>query len=347
MQIFIYSSISYRMSMDPQSPLESVRYVDPRTFGHCDYHDHLVSFNEALQERVAGHLAPWMNGDMAHLAVSATGSDARHEKGPASLIELLFFVDDSHSHDQDVTHKLRSFADNTPDAHIWLDGLEIKDVRNDQLYKCIIQNDPTSEITLISPSRIFDARYLCGSEGIFQEAKHKLVGEILGEEGSRIADRVTDSARNHRHVAATGQQRYKGMPKNHYDLESGIAVYDPEKGLYSFKQGPLRAIQFSLVRDQIRALRNGADVSRIIKLPQNTVQKVNALQANDLMAVSPQEVRDLADNYKFFLWQYHKPQIAYTNGGNTEMGFDAREVKERCQAVDALTGRQLLRYSTK
>jgi hypothetical protein len=84
------------------------------------------------------------------------------------------------------------------------------------------------------------------------------------------------------------------------------------------------------------------EFEQIAKLPANTIQKLHLLEVDGISALSGSELSDLSDNYKYFLWLYHKSQNAY-NKGSTQIVFDSFEVKERCKSIADLCSKQIIK----
>lgn len=321
----------------------SVTYIDPNSQNHVDYFDHLEAFNAGSQRRISSRLNDVLGSNMENIAIATTGSDARLEKGPVSLAELTLFVRD-HGNIERVHPILRDFVFNGSDKE-YFEGVELKDLDRDKMYKFFTEYGNPNSSVLVSPNRIFDARILAGDQRVLDFAGQKLVAELTGEEGQSISGAVRDRLRQHRRTTVSGLQRYKQQDVKHFDLESGISFYDPTNNLHSFKQGPLRAVQYALVADLISGLRAGTlNPNAVLTLPQNTVDKLHAIEVEGLSALSPTASRDLADSYKFFLHLYHKAQHAYSRRGVKETGFDSRDVAERCKSLRDICAKSIVKY---
>jgi hypothetical protein len=329
------------MAIDTQNTPEQVKlslqfgpsYVDPSGQDYGEYFDHLVAYNRVAQSRLSRVLNDFCQGDVQDVSINTTGSDARLEKGPVSQVELLVLKRDSLDA-YFCSEKLKDFSASYPEFG---DDPEIKTLGMDSMAYAVLGRGSSEEIILLSPNRIFDARFLYGDEALFKEAKVNLVRELQGNESKSIFSRMKSKTRDHRKVTITGVQDYKGKQLVHYNPQTGIVYYNPQEKVFSFKQGPLRAVQFALVRDMIKGLRHGRmHLEELFDLPIGTVSKLYALEVSGKSSVPPAEVRDLADCYKYFLWQYHRSQRDYCENGTKERGFDTNEVKERLEAVDRI-----------
>ncbi|MEK6911060.1 MAG: hypothetical protein AABW82_04775 [Nanoarchaeota archaeon] len=321
----------------------TAKYVDPNAQDYVSYFDHLKAFNDRIQRKVSGELGILLK-DVPTVAVATTGSDARLEKGPVSLIELMLFFREP-SKVQEVHPIVRDYAFKSSDA-AFFEGVETKNVETDLMHQCDLYAKSGDRVKLISPNRIFDAGFLAGDEEVLRSGKRKLISELVSEDFRSVVDKMRDKVKEHRKVTLTGKQRYKGQDLMHYDIDAGIATYDPSNNQHSFKQGPLRAVQFALVSEIIRGLRSGyLSPNAVVDLPSNTVSKLHDLEVGGLSSLSTESARDLADSYKFFLHKYHQSQSAYSHKGLKEIGFDSAEVRERCKLIDKITSSPIVRTS--
>ncbi|MDP6642410.1 MAG: hypothetical protein QGF74_03460 [Candidatus Nanoarchaeia archaeon] len=332
-----------------KEPIELAKHVDPNKLGHSEYFDHLLAFNQLFQEKVVGVISSrfhnFMDISCSNFCIATTGSDARLEKGPKSLVEVVLFVEDFDDCDR-VIQTMDSYVSTKPGIKIFDNEVEVKDIDQEKLSETTFHKGTPQEFGIKSPNRVFDARYLFGDDHIFKKAKRKLSKELKSPYGKRVLESIKKKAKEQQRIILKGTQRYRGEEVAHYDLKDGRAFYDPNKGIWSFKQGPLRAVQFALVRDMIRGLREGQDMEDIVYLPQNTVAKMNALGVQDHTLLSPENVGELCDHYKYFLQAYHKSQEHYSNEGKTELEFNEinkREIRNRARSLDKLLTAQKLR----
>lgn len=328
----------------------NLKYVDPSTQNHRDYFDHLQAYNRGVHRRLARRLSDGFSSRLYGSSLATTGSDARLEKGPVSMIELLLFANPD-VRPEGIVGDLRHYFSDV-EATLNLEGIEAKDIESGKLYELILEGpDRETPIRLVSPNRVFDARFVAGNEEVFQRGKFNLGLELIGPEGKRVFGRVKDKCKEHLRVTERGTQRYKGEEVLHFDLEGGISYYDPENGLHSFKQGPLRAVQYALVRDSIGKIRSAEEdkfeeiTSDVLAFPINTVNKLNHLEVEGISALSYDELRDLTDSYKYFLWLYHQSQKSFSERNVKMIGFDSGEVRERLSAVRQIAGKNIMKIA--
>ena len=137
-------------------------------------------------------------------------------------------------------------------------------------------------------------------------------------------------------VSTTGIQKYNARTNlRHFDVEEGVAHYDPDRRVCGFKMGPMRLVQFAIMQDVISFYRQNpsAPGDLLFNMPANTADKLFYFEAEGAMALHPIEVKELVDSYNYFLWFYHKQQEAFERLGSTELLLNRPEVRERLHSI--------------
>jgi hypothetical protein len=317
-------------------------YVNPNIRGYNEYFDHLIAFNKRTQEGCKRDMQSCLAGLEDGWAIATTGSDARLEKGPVSPIETVLFTL-GRSGDNEMLCRLKDCISRTETLSLYDQDIDVRDISKGRLSEMTVNKGQPNQFSLISPNRMLDVGLMFGNESIYRAARDTFFSELTSELGSSIFEKVKDRTKEHRFVTSTGTQKYsRGELLKHFDLDNGLAYYNPQQKVWSFKQGPIRAIQYALVRDIIKYLRHGGNKNLVSSLPSNTIEKLNLLEVDHLLALSHNQLSDLSDNYKYFLWAYHKSQNAY-KCGLSQVDFDAVEVRERCKTVDAICSSSLIK----
>lgn len=327
-----------------QEKSSEVKYIDPINRGHNDYYDHLTAFNSSVQKRLVSELEELFEGFDDNFCISVTGSDARLEKSTISLIEAVLLTPGTPN--PDLVKELDEYVEESyGSSEFDACYLEKKDLSRDKSFEFVLNRGTPNQIILVSPNRVLDNRILYGNQDLDKKLRHLLAAELISkEDGSSVFERVKDKVKEHRKVTIAGVQRYKGQDLVHYNPEEGVAYYDPEASIWSFKQGPLRAVQYALVRDIVKAIRAGADPDSFLFLPQNTVAKLNTVEVEGKTDLSTAQIKDLTDCYKYFLWLYHKSQTEYCGTNHSQQTrFDPKEVKERCRTIDSICQQQIIK----
>jgi len=318
------------------------KYINPFDRSYLSYNDHLVAFNREFQKEISEELSNVFEGFEETIAVATPGSDARLEKGPVSLIEIILFYKDP-SNFEKVSEKIKSYVSERKDINLYDQNIEIKNINKDKMYEFKIRREEHDEVRVISPNRVFDARILFATNDIYPQLIKKFVDELNSRKGKLIFKNTKEKAKEHQRVTASGLQKYKGKEIIHYNFREGVAFYDTEKNLCSFKQGPLRAVQYALVRDAIKKTKMGLNYEIIFSLPKNTVEKLFRIEVEGITSLSPLQMEDLSNCYKYFLHLYHKSQINYKKNFIKETEFDSKEVKERCKSLENLCKLQIIK----
>lgn len=309
-------------------------HLDPFEEDYRNYADHIISFNGVVRELVSEKLSDLFYDVDQGISIVTTGSDARLEKGPVSPIEFILLsnplIDEDELRDRFEASALMN-CDILP-----VERLESKVVGRDELSYVYFGEERNSQ-RLLSPNRFIDSVQLYGDEDLYSFAKKQFAEEITSEGlGRSIFLKIKDKLRDHKKITKTGRQKYHGNTITQFDIEEGVAFYKPEKGYWSFKQGPLRAVQYALVRDGIASMRSGIDSSEVLDLPANTVKKLRALQVKG-HTNSNDSVNELVDHYRFFLHLYHQSQSLYAGEhSNTTLPFDKADVKDRLYRINEL-----------
>ncbi|HLG24442.1 MAG TPA: hypothetical protein VI564_05940 [Candidatus Nanoarchaeia archaeon] len=319
---------------------ELPRWINPyEEDSYRYYYGSLHIFNESLQKTMSKFLGFMKYGFQEHYALTATGSDGRFEKGPQSKIEILMLKKEGSEFDEEI----REFEDKLkhPPFAYFFDSLEVKNLDSHTL--SYFRNDPKR----VHPTRMFDMRFLGGNRALMEEAYNVLFREITEEEGARIRHYVRDSKDIAKKVMKRGKQSFGGETFTHYDLESGIAYYGPrenERGMFtSFKNGPLRYIQYEFADELIKYLRSTQDEGALHNLPKGTIERFLMLEPGVTTKLSPSEISDIVDNYAYFLHLLHMSEFKYRNG-NGMTSFYVPEVKERINALESIMRNGVLKY---
>ena len=233
-------------------------YVSPPYISpfHRDYHSytaHLRAFNRKLQSNIRKLLQPLIGSDLADGAtLYTTGSDGRLEKGPVSPLEFILLVNPQKTVDVlSILTKLQEFKGGFTE-----DSVEVKALGTDSM------NRYNNDHTLTYPQRILDLSYILGTSELGYAAVIQLVDEWRGKTGKNNFRTLLKKERDFKSISNSGLQILgENRGKQHYDVNEGISFYNPEKRLWSFKLGPLRYVQFALVRDLMKIYRQKGDLS--------------------------------------------------------------------------------------
>lgn len=308
------------------------RFVDPRSRNYTTYHNQLEQYGLSFQRQITQALCSEFPGQEvdASYSISTTGSDGRLEKGPQSKIELVIFGYKEKQKDPETAlAKVRGWLGDSLFPEI-----EFKNVGR------LFLSGYMGDINRPYPTRVLDSRFLYGNYRQNHAALMQIATELNLDAGRTIIDKFKDYLRRAKKITREGKGRFKGREVTHFDLNDGVAFYDNESvgiARSSFKQGPLRLVQFGLTSEIMRKIRNkDFDLDLLDHMPQNTVDRILFFETEGKAKLPHQKIESLVDNYMFFLWQYHLAQENWRIDRKKETGFDKIEVKERLKDLTSL-----------
>ncbi len=270
------------------------------------------------------------------IAIVATGSDGRKEKGSGSLVEPVII------HDSAPDKALRYVEESLRCVRLWEQtplslaaGVECKDLGNAKT----VFSFAYGRKGLVFPQRLLDTQLLYGSVELLRKAKARMASEWLGQRWKTIRDPLADIKRHYRKSALSGQQHWKGHCVVNYDFACAQTYYfdDPASGamVRGFKNGPLRYVQVGLVLGLARWVScHPAHAEKIAsEWPSSTFERLEFM-ADAKMNKPPRTVLDeLAEHYLYFLKRYHDGARAASQG-HPALPFDAGEVRDRIRSLD-------------
>lgn len=306
-----------------------------------EYIDYLIEFNldiHTFVKRILSDTFGVMEKYDLNQAICATGSDGRYEKGPGSKLEFILLTNQPGitSMVKHVMKELNGFNGN----------LEIEDTIEQKHLKRDIMSCYNNESSRTYPTRITDAAFLYGDESMLRMAKAKMVKEFQGEKGKSILKRVNARRKEYEKILINGKQKHKNMEISHFDLEEGISTFSTEEYKLSFKIGPLRYIQTSIMQDLIkyaRAEKYKKSLSLFTTLPTNTEDKLLFFEEEKILSLTRAQAAELADNYNYFLWEYNKAQENMNFYNEKQTPFDKIEVKDRLASIREILKNPVLR----
>lgn len=311
---------------------------------YSSYIQGMINFNRFKQDLISRELGSKLKEVDAEVAIGLTGSDARLENSVFSTAEFVLYHYEANlsnlkailngylSNLEDGSIKILDpegnvlYEDNEKAENPFDPDLESKVVTQPGIYTTTFMAGFTTK-TIISPNRVLDFRMLIGDESLVVDAKKRLIEDIKGSKKT-IKTHLKQHFNNYYDCTFCGEQEYYGKFIRHFDIEGGVAYCNPAKSQTSFKYGPLRLVQFSLVRRIVREIKaNKLVLEQLSKMPCNTAERISWLEEQGFIGNS-----ELSDHYNFFLAQYHKAQhAAYM--GEFVVAFDASDVKQRLDYV--------------
>jgi hypothetical protein len=292
-----------------------------------EYYKLVGDFNRLIQTELIKKFSEntELLGDIVTLVTP--GSDARLEKGsfmsPLEVIALVKEDIDLDLYKENLIKTITEISSTTKLAKVF----EIK--------------GPNTSLTTVAPhryqpGRIADSRFIYGSEESAQNAKVKLGEEILNLKAHDV-DHIFGLKRDARKATESGKNRIGGVDAIHFDLNTGTIFYNPEAHQLSFKIGPLRLVQNSLLVEEIKHTRHEHDKNFISTLDANIVNRLNQLSNEKRVNLERNSIEEIGEHYAFFLRLYHKSEIAYEKNKQIALQLNQTEIEEVSKRLKALS----------
>lgn len=258
-------------------------------------------------------------------ALAIPGSDGRFEKGSLmSQVEIIALLPEHVQNLDELKNRVDAAiqkASPTRIAHIeWKQfGTSLAAFNGDT--------------NRIQPARVAtDARLVWGKQSSLDQARKDLGAEILSADGRRIKEKVTGLERDAKLVTASGRNKISGVDAVHFELENsdgtGAVFFNPSSRQLSFKVGPLRLVQNTILAESIKHTRRENDAEFVSTLRSNISRRLQQLSNDKMLNHSPASVQTIIDHYNFFLRHYHRSEQAYLKTKQTVVALDASEVLE-------------------
>lgn len=294
-------------------------YENPDFRKHKEYYNYLRGYNLQIQKELQNFLIrnhDRILNEEPKGFIGIVGSDARLEKGEKSPIELLIIKTNQELFPRlcyEINKRSRIFS-----------GTEIKNIEDNMLFY-------KNEKDKLHPSRMIDVDFIYGDYQVFTKSKENLIEDIK-RYNKKIRKTLKERDRYFRKILIEGKNKFKDKEIIHYDTAKGIAYYDEEKNVLSFKAGPLRYIQNKLIRYLSKKLVK-EDIGFLLNLPSNTNDRIYFLSCSKDFNLSQQETEEIIDSYKYFLKEYHRSQRNLHDYNQNETSFNINEVKNRLRGI--------------
>lgn len=291
-----------------------------------DYYDFVTDFNRLLQHELSEILSQNVESFGEFLMFVTPGSDGRLEKGSffTSPLEVIAITDDD------------------LDLDLYREKLTevINRITPTRIARIIEMKGPQSSLVTTrggkyEPGRIADSRLIYGSQESAKELKLRLGKEILNLHGSPMRH-IADLKRNARKATERGTNKIAGVDAIHFDLKSGIVFFNPSAYQLSFKIGPLRLVQNTLLVEEIKHTRQESDPNFISTLDSSIVGRLNQLKEDGRINLNRSSVEEVAEHYAFFLRLYHRSEQAYEKSKQVAIQLTPSEVEEVASRLQAL-----------
>lgn len=285
-----------------------------------EYYHMLRGFNQLIQEELSHELENLSDEIGGSVTLVTPGSDGRREKGSfASPLEIIALLEERI--DPDVFHRsLTTVLQKISGTRL----ADLDEIKTPDSTLAFFKEDPHR----VQPGRIADSRIVYGSPEAANHAKTKLGQEIIDLPQKKIAERVRGLKADARHTTLQGKNKLHGSDAVHFDPEAGKVFFNPDFYQLSFKVGPLRLVQNTLLFEEVKHTRHERNPDFIGTLASGIVHRLEQLSDDKLINLTPEIVREITEHYAFFLRLYHRSEQAYIHGHQTELTLGRTETEE-------------------
>lgn len=290
-----------------------------------DYYKLVGDFNKLIQHELSEKLSQNKKNLGAMVTFVTPGSDARLEKGSfMSPLEVIAVTD----MDVDLEEYRKILTD------------VIGCISPTAIAKIIEMKGPKSSFVTaynnrFQPGRMADSRLIYGEEETVKANKIRLGRELI-DLPTKNVDKVVDLKRHARQTTERGSNRIAGVDAIHFDLKTGAVFYNPEAYQLSFKIGPLRLVQNTLLVEEVRHTRRENDPNFISTLDSNIVSRLNQFSDDKMVDLTQESVAEIAEHYAFFLRLYHRSERAYAQNKQIMLQLTPNEIADVAKRLQAL-----------
>ncbi len=293
-----------------------------------EYYGLVRRFNDLIQTELNEKLKD--KGDWLGSAVTLVtpGSDGRREKGSmASPLEVIALVDaqvDTDTLGLTITSALQEMSSTRVS--------KVEEFKGPDSKMAFFRDNPHR----VQPGRIADSRLIFGSAEDAKAAKIRLGHEIVNLPRHSIVDKVDDLRKDGRHATERGQNRIGGSDAIHFDTETGIVYFNPSAHQLSFKVGPLRLVQNTLLSEEVKHTRRERDTNFISTLHSGIVTRLGQLSDDSMLNLTRASTEELAEHYAFFLRLYHRSEEGYVQRKEVALQLTPQENEEVAKRLKSL-----------
>lgn len=296
------------------------------------YYELVAKFNVLLQNELASQLSQIGEKVGVGFALGTPGSDGRQEAGSHASPYEAYIVTDADV-DLDVLERsIKTLVEKAAPGRIV--SFETKGPQSVLRH---YRGDPK----IVQPARALEARFIAGNRAMLGDAKFRAAQQLV-DMHSKDVERVRGLRQDALRVTATGKNHIGGEDAMHFDLTTGTVFFNPKANTRSFKVGPLRLVQNTLLVEQIRNARREKDPGFLTSLHSGIVNRLGQLSDDKMLNVGKSFVHELQEHYAFFLRLYHQSEHTYTGSDGTVVArqltpSETEEVAKRLVALQELT----------
>lgn len=308
---------------------ESFGRISETDLRPIEYYNLVRELDILMQHEIAEKLEHATEDLLKVVTFVTTGSDARLEKGSmASPLEIIALVREEV--DPNTVREALGKAVSSEEFNGLIGpNLEVKGLGSSMVNYL---DDPSKK----QPGRIADARLMVGHQQDVLDAKQRLGEEVVSMSGKDI-DKLAGLERDARNATARGMNRLGGVDRVHFDIDAGIVYYNPTEGQFSFKIGPLRFVQNTLLLQEIKHVRREKDPGFFTRLSSSIEHRLDQLAGERRLNITRSAVGELQKHYAFFLKLYHRSEQAYVRDKTIALQLTHEEIREVAKRIQAMT----------
>lgn len=290
--------------MQLEKDFSKISYLD---IDPIKYYQIITSLNDLMRADLQKKLSQESKlvGNLATFILP--GSDGRKEKGsPLSHFEVIAILN-SDFPVEEVEEIEKSFESVL--GELGINNLEVKTLGSSLAYY-------KNNSHIVQPGRVADGQIIYGDNKSLALIKKQLGTEILQMPGKKI-ERIEGLVKDARKVTETGKNKIGGQESLHFDLNNNVIFFNPNTKQLSFKVGPLRLVQNTLLLQEIKHMRRENDSELLSKLETSILPRISQLSDEKKLTLKKESLSEISEIYAFFLKLYHKSEELFRETGNT------------------------------
>lgn len=312
------STCTQKNSMDFEYKDEvGLKQIDPKQFS-----ENLGDYNQKIYDKAKEILQQYFSTELnllKHACIVFTGSDGRGEKiNPMeSPVELVLLVEDKSGSDfAAVAKKVNALIDKNPT--LFFKKLEVKCLKLDHMSTYTRLDDTGTPIEERAfPTRALDATYLAGNASVFAKYKDLFFQELQQADMQKTLKGFADSALKPTISLLNKAAEHKDT--SHLDIEKD-ALYSDGDRIKGTKYPLLRAVQYKLADHIVKVIKHkGLSKTDFLKMPRSTIDRIQWLADNKLIAISQAAVEATKQAYAAALYWFGRAQIALKEENKKEI----------------------------
>lgn len=178
----------------------------------------------------------------------------------------------------------------------------------------------------VFPTRVYDGVIAENFEP--SPTERTILFEELKKETRDVIRRFTAKVWDARKAMRTWKSRIRWEDRAEIDFDQGVIHYNKDNFQNGVKTGPLRLIQYWLMRFIINRVRSGQSCEVDLMLPSNILWRIDALQSSKLLPLSKDEAEDLKFTYGYLLYMHHMMQLESIESWRTTFELESDEIRD-------------------